>query len=322
MSISIYIQRNENGTQMTVNNPNHPDSELKKNKNSQGGSSVFAGNLNMHQDKIAMKKQEAMKRAMNLVMDAFSGEKKIDADVGELRQKAADAKEEMTAAQKELDSYTQKKEDLREEYGITADSQEQKDLELLEKRYDSERIGSDITLTDEEKARLKEIDEAPMTEYQERAMGYHKAMEPYRQQKENSQNTIAAISSSIKDISLERLKSSPMVGAIKQKDELLKAVSKEIVGILYQDAIDHLEEEKEKVLEEAEKKAEEKKEEEELKEEKAEEEKQGEEIKENTENFIEMDDIQETIKQNLKKITDELDLLEEDIKGILVNINI
>lgn len=56
------------------------------------------------------------------------------------------------------------------DYGVDKDSQEQKDLELLEK-YQNNRYGSaEDTFSKEELERLKELQNTPLTEYQEKVL--------------------------------------------------------------------------------------------------------------------------------------------------------
>lgn len=127
----------------------------------------------------------------------------------------------------------------------------------------------------------------------------------------------------IKSIELERLKKDPMVGAQKAKDEILEQASDQIVGMLMEEAKDKIDEEMEEKKDAAEE-AEEKKEEEEERAEKQDEKKAKEEqlrdqIKASTELMTKSDELLDDVQKEVKKILDEMKLLEEDLKGAAVD---
>lgn len=103
----------------------------------------------MPQDKIWQKKQQAQKQALKVVKDAWDGDRKIDADLAARGEKIRALEDESAGAKKELAAYEEEKETLRESYGVSADSEEQKDLELLLKQREAERVGSGVQLTKE-----------------------------------------------------------------------------------------------------------------------------------------------------------------------------
>ena len=303
--------------------------------------SLFAGDLNLPEDKIAKRKQEAREQAAKVVSDAFAGERKIDEDVAERHQKIADSKEEMQSAQKGLQEIEGWKEELKASYGITADSQEQKDLELLEKRRDFKKPESDITITEDEWKRLEEIDKQGITEYQQRSLEYDKTGEPYRDTIKKAKAVIAEESDAISTIRNERLKSAPILEAAKSAEEILKSASKEAIGMLMEEAkelSDEKREEEQEVVEEREKEKEEFEERlEDIKEKN--EQLKPDEVKENeagpsgndgagrssqsgdkqTEQMLSLSSMQEEIKKELEKIMDELQVTQEDLMGIEVD---
>lgn len=270
---------------------------------------LFAGDLNLPQDPIAQKKQEARKQAAKVVSDAFAGERKIDEDVAKRHQRITDSKEEMRAAQKGLEDIEGWKEELKTSYGITADSQEQKDLELLEKRRDSQKSGSNITISEDDWKRLEEIDKRGMTEYQSRSLEYDKAGEPYKEAIQKAKAVIAEESAAISAIRKERLKSAPILEATKAADSILESASKEAIGMLMEEAKEISDEKREEEKEAAEERAKEKEEIEE----------RQEDIKEKNEQMLALSNMQEEIKKELEKIMDELQVSEEDLMGIEVD---
>ncbi len=150
---------------------------------------------------------------------------------------------------------------------------------------------------------------------------------------------------------IERLKKHPMVDSTKQADEIMEAANKELVGDLYAEAKDHIDEKMEEAKEKAEEKAEKKEEEEtkeaERKKDKLELEKQIEQAKQNAaeaagseirvpdQPSMDTSDMQEIIDQNsngtndttkiereIEKLVEELGLIMEDLKGSKVDMSI
>ena len=133
-------------------------------------------------------------------------------------------------------------------------------------------------------------------------------------------------SSVIEGIRKERLKHDPMGEAWEQADGVMEAASKEIVGMLMDEAKEHIDEEFEKKKEAAKEKAEEEKEEEEklkkIKDKKDQQEEMNEAIAESVDQMLDVESSQTKVQDELKKLVDELKLLEEDIKGAAVDQNV
>ena len=206
--------------------------------------------------------------------------------------------------------------------GITEESQEEKDLELLRKASKEP-----FNLSKEESARLKEM--GPKTEYQERMLEYDETQGYYKSLLSDNKEKILQADGEIKGIKSARLKSRGMIDAKKEADDILKASSKEIIGMLMDESKDHvdkeIEEEKEKAQE-----AKEKKEEEEAK--------TGtwhkigravqQECRENSaakketsqlENIQQGSSEQNKFEMEVKKLLEKQKLLEEDLKGVGVD---
>ncbi|MDD2973096.1 MAG: hypothetical protein PHE02_13315 [Lachnospiraceae bacterium] len=312
--------------------------------------SFFAGDANLAKDPIEEKRKTAQKKALKIVGDTFAREKKVDDDLHERGDRIKQLEAENKDAQKELQKIEEDKKNLKETYGITDDSEEQKDLELLEKRRDSRNLGSNITLTDEERERLKTIDEAGMTEYQERSLEMDKNGTMYQDTIDKNQKSIIEENGVIRGTKQERLKSSPMVAATQAADQIQAAASEEIKGMLLQDAKDHVdevqEENQKKAEEKAEKEAEQEKKIAEAKKEKLELEEQIAKAQEKngdvsqtqeteptgastsksedglTKQVVESSSEAKNIQKELEEIMNQMKLLEEDLKGSTVDQNI
>lgn len=258
---------------------------------------IFMGDLNVKKDPITQRKQYAQQKALKMVGDAWDGDRKIDQNIQDIRDKLRQLEDEYVENLGYIAEGEAQKEQLRQQYNVAPDSQEQKDLELLQKKADYMRHPDEVTLTEEERARLKAIDgrppetkeevellqrkadaekfglsvewteeeEAllkemegvPLTEYQERCLkidGYQKI---YETRNDVIKDQIAAYNGSIRATRLERLKFREMEKAQKKAEEVMEAAGKEIIGMLMEEAKDHVDEEMEETKEEAEEKAEE-----------------------------------------------------------------
>jgi len=287
------------------------------------GKSIKASELNIKFDPIASKREEAKKRAMDIVGKAFTNECKLDDELDGKRQKIKDLLAENGAAGREIREYENMRNELRERYGVDADSQEEKDLKLLEKEMNSHRPDSQIPLTEDDYRELERIKKSGLTEYQERSLeilGYEgQAKDTIYHNNLEIQTENAIISAT----EIERVKSHAMLDAQEQAEVIMDAASKEIVGMLIDEAKDHIDDEFEEEIDKAKEKAAEKKELEERIEKIREEKKDKEEITEDilegaadvSKNTTELENAQQEIKDMMSKMK----LIEEDIKGSAVD---
>lgn len=224
---------------------------------------IFMGDLNVKKDAITQRKQYAQQKALKMIGDAWDGDRKIDQNIQDIRDKLVQLHEDRDANLEVIAEGEAQKEALRQQYGVAPDSQEQKDLELLEKKADARRRPGEVSLTEEESARLKEMEDIPLTEYQKRCMEIDGYQQIYEKRNDVIEDQIEAYNGSIRETRLERLKFHEMVKAQKKAEDVMAAASKEVIGMLTEEAKDHVDEEMEEKKEEAEEKAEEKAEEEE-----------------------------------------------------------
>ena len=305
--------------------------------------SIFAGNLNICEDNTVLIRKEAMKKALKVVGDAFKGDCKIDDDLENRRSKVEDLKKEIYNAQKEINILDARKSELKEIYGITDDSQEQKDLQLLLKRRDW-RIDPSIQLTDEERQCLARIDEAGMTEYQQSFFEIDALIEPHEKVINDIQKEIVCENKTIEGIKLERLKINPMLHAKVAAEDIMDVANNEIIGLILDEGKDHIDQKIEEEKELADKKAEEKNKQEE-KTEAVKEKKEAAEALANKdsadfvskdssvhndtsaqlntiEQFLDFNETINDIQREVQDIIDKMKLLQEDIKGAAVDANI
>ena len=348
---------------------------------------IFMGDLNVKKDPITQRKQYAQQKALKMVGDAWDVDRKIDQNIQDIRDKLRQLEDEYVESLVYIAEGDAQKEQLRQQYNVAPDSQEQKDLELLQKKADYMRHPDEVTLTEEDRARLKaisgrppetkeevellqrkadaekfglevewteeeeallkEMEGVPLTEYQERCLkidGYQKI---YETRNDVIKDQIAAYNGSIRATRLERLKFREMEKAQKKAEEVMEAAGKEIIGMLMEEAKDHVDEEMEETKEEAEEKAEEEASQEEKIEERKEdtaeleqrideahrenearEELRREAEERSREDAVLLGDIMEAgmgtgslsdVKFDVKNMLHKMKLLEEDLKGSIVD---
>ena len=296
----------------------------KQNKKAEG-LSISAKDLKIPQDDILQRKKEAQQKALKVVTDTWNGDKKIDADVASRMEKIAALEKENKYARDEMAAYEEEKETIRQNYGVEADSEEQKDLELLLKQRQARRPGSGVELTEEEEARLAELDKMERTEYQSQILDMDKSKDHFRNIIEETEKEMKIEKAVVRGIALKRLEKDPMVGAKKEADAILESANQEVLGMLIDEGKEHIDEEKEEKEEKAEEIKEEKEEQEELLEKqrtkREEEEKRAEEFADSMplDEFVDLEQVKNNVQKEIEDIASSMKLLAEDIKGAMVD---
>lgn len=214
---------------------------------------IYGGRLGLANDPVAQRKEQARRQAWRVVKNAWENDRSVDDMIQERRGHYA----ELSALRDELDAgismVNEQKENLRKFYGVQEDSGEQKDLELLEKEQDYNKHLLSEKLTNEERARLEEIHKQPLTDYQTRVLELNDYAGEVKKQRADAEREMQNDVADIGRIKQERLKSHAMVDAQGAADEIMDAANDEVIGMLIQDAKDHIDEQ----MEEAKKKAQE-----------------------------------------------------------------
>ncbi len=281
--------------------------------------SIYAGNINgMSNDRIEQKRAMARKQASKALMDQFALDNEVTDKMNELRARNAEIKQEISGLKDQRKVFTEEQEALKEKYGISPDSEEQKQLDAILRVKQAKNSGDWSGVSEEDIEMVAGMDKTQLTEYQTRALGYE-SVKGYLDGEIEELNRESQINNfSIREMKLGLLKTSykGISKAYKTADKIMDAASKDIIGMAWEDAKKHVEEEFEELVEAAKKKAEEKEELEE-KLDKAKEEK--EEQKELSESIQEGAKEQESLQKEIDKIMKDAELLEEDLKGIMVD---
>lgn len=281
-----------------------------ENKGSVKNGVIFAGNLKtMDQTSPLARKEKAQKEAIKTILEKFAGEQEIDSSVEEMKQKNEELTREAAEYKGQMDDLRANKEALKEEYGIAEDSDEQKNLELLEKSMDNPE-----SITDDEWEQLKGM--GPLTDYQKEALHYKGMIDEYKDRYDKALDQRKGINSSIENVKQARLKTHPMVDAQREAAEIIKNASKEVINGLMGEAKDKIDEDMEAAKEKQEELAAKKKEEEERTESAK---NPDEQTAVDKETMKEVSSAQDTLDRELKQIIKMNELLEEDLKGAVVD---
>lgn len=217
---------------------------------------IFAGDLPFHKDSITLRRQEAKKKAMEFIKDAWDSDRRADQSMAEYNARAEKERKELQVNQERIQECRERKENLRKGYGVEADSQGQKDLELLEKDSYPWIYGDD--LTEEEEQRLAELKAGSLTEYQQKCLEIDKEESFFQNRVETAEIGLEVYNGAVTSMKVERLKFHKMADAQKNAKKVMEQAGDEIQGLLVDDARDHVDETYEEQRETAEKEADEK----------------------------------------------------------------
>lgn len=273
-----------------------------KNKHEKTTGTIYAGDLNVNQDLVANKKALGQKQAIKKILDAFSRELSVDAGVQDIKNQQKKLNTDIDEYKDKIKSVQDMKEDIQKSYGVSGDSEEQKNLDAVIKANNNPEA-----LSEDEKNRL--VNMGPLTDYQKEILKVN-SMETYWSGKmDAAASGVEDIRKAINDISIERLKSHPIVDAKKDAQEIAQATAKEVAGMLLDEAVDKTDEK----LEDNKKTDETKKEEE------AQTEQKKEEPGADTDSMEAIAQKQEKVLREIKKQAQKGNLSMDDIKGILVD---
>lgn len=196
---------------------------------SKSGLNINAENLTLAGDQNnKLKELFGQKAALKLQLDQFKQDLITDDSIKDHIEKGKKALEEAGVNQKQINQLKSLKKDLKDSYGIEDDSQEQKDLELLEKQAENK-----IPLTKEEKDRIAKM--GPLTEYQTASLEYTNVSVVFQMRAEAATEQYINENKSVSAIKLERLKDDPMVDVKKDAKKLLDKVDGEIQQALVEE---------------------------------------------------------------------------------------
>ena len=218
--------------------------------------------------------------------------------------------------------------EIRERYNVSPDSQEQKDLELMQKANEALKHPFDeaYQLTDEEKERLDNM--PPVTAYQQEMLECDEEEKQYLNKRRSAQIDVIVDRATVNATQKALLKVHPMVDAQVEAKKIMENALREMSSGLLQEGVDKIDEDMEEVraemAEDQEEALEKKIEQEKLKEEDAEREEAAQEL-EATLLSAEMQAVSgsqkamDNLQANVKSLVQEQVMLDVDLKGLRVN---
>ena len=252
----------------------------------QGKNRLFAGGMTGTDPmdmQIAGRREEAMQKARKIIGDVYVAEKSIDDDLAERAGRIEESKQSIVEANKELKALREEQEKLKEQYGITGEEAEEELPEEYKMQHaELERYG-----------------------------------EPFRQTVTEAEKVIREETAIIQAVKLERLKSSPMVAASEEAEEIIETAEENILTMLLDEGKEKIEE----TTEECKEKQEQLEEKERLKEAKEKERKERTELPEaSMKELLELENVKKEMKQEVDQMLTEMKLLAEDIKGSMLDV--
>lgn len=291
----------------------------------------YAGNLFANQDtvsrKFAMKQKEAVKR----VLDQFRSDLQTDEEMRQMTEHAETLGDVIREKTEQIQGVDERRAEIRQRYEIDPDSQEQKDLELIQKANAAKEHPFDpaYQLTEEEQERYDNL--PPMTAYQQEMLECDEEEKKYRRERESAQidaivdkETVHATKKALLKVTAKN----SMVGAQADAKKVMEGALDEVVSGLVKEGVDKVDEDMKETQEEMaedQKEALEKKIElEKMKEEEAAQEEARQEL-EATVLSAEMQAVSGTqkavdnLQANIKSLVQDQVMLDVDMKGLRVN---
>ncbi len=291
-----------------------------------GQNNVINGKtLNLGSNLLDEKKAQAKKDAMKLIRNAFEGDQKISNEFNEKKRHVEELIKDKGEADKVINNIENERKMLRDEYGLTENSKEEKELKLLEKDFKSTLPGSDVSLSEEERKAVAEIKERGLTEYQSRSMEKLDYAKNYIVKSYANTLEIQDENRSLGMMEREMLKNTSMIEAKKEAKKLEEEANEQVVTIAMDEAKDNVDSDIEEKKEEAERIKEKK---EEIEERIDASKKRRDEMEEFSEKTLEgaesMSRITKSVdeaQQEVKEMMSKMKMLDEDIKGIEIDDN-
>lgn len=231
MSLRTDEQALLRGPFASTNQKANKEKEAKEDKKS-----IFAGDTNlMLQNQIGQKKAKAQRDALRRIVEVFEADMKIDQTLKNSALHKEELAEQVKQYDAEINKLTQAQQELKEEYGITDDSEEEQNLNLIRKS-----LSDPFSVTEEDMEMLEKM--GPLTDYQRASLELDAAKEVWQNLKDDAIAAHKGESSKIQGINLERLKSDPMVGAQKEAQAIKDAARDSIITMFREEAKEKIDE--------------------------------------------------------------------------------
>jgi hypothetical protein len=226
---------NDDAKNMKANNKNAD------NKNADGSGQVANGSINANelnltgQTDAEKKALLAQKTALQIKLDQFDKDSSLDSAVKRHETDRDNNSKDAENSQKEVSNLEALKQDIKKTSGVADDSEEQKNLELLEKKLKGKE-----PLTAEERAQIENM--GPLTEYQEAALRYDLTASVWQERADIAREDAINESRTVTAINLARLPLHGMYDANQKAEKVLEVAEAQIKQQITDDAKETIDE--------------------------------------------------------------------------------
>lgn len=287
---------------------------------------IYMGGMGA-ENEISRKFAFAQKQALKKILNQLDEDMKIAEDMKDQGDTVMKLDSQIKDERARLNNIDETKKQLQEQYGVAPDSQEQKDLELLQKaeNHKNHPFDDEYKLTDEEKEYLANLSKTP---YQEEILMLGGAEKELQKKIAGDIRDMEVEEASIWATKKALLKVHPMVDAMDDADKIMETAFKQLVADLMdqgREKIDEdVEKEKEHIDEERLEALEEKIRREEMEEDEAKEEANRESMEDSvfaaSENIVISSGQKfESLQQDVKTLIMDQTFLDVDLKGLRVD---
>lgn len=182
------------------------------------------------------------KKAGKVIQDVFKNDVKMDEALTELRSEIKELQHKAVEHANTLKDIDGLQEKINEEYKVAKDSEEYKDLLLLNKQEVYKKFKIKGNFTEAEKEKLAHYAEHGMTDYQKATIANQSARIEYKVEHQKANQEIQGKMQTITGIKLSRLKTNPMEKATEMADKIIEEIEKSIKGMIIQDSVQKIEE--------------------------------------------------------------------------------
>lgn len=207
-----------------------------KGKKQGNGVSIFAGDSNLaFADQIGQKKADAQKNALKKILEVFERDLDLDQTIKSSDVHKVELANQIKEYDAEIEQLTKNQQELKENYGITDESDEEKNLNLLRKS-----LTDPLSITEEEMTQLEKM--GPITEYQKSSLENDAMKQVWQELKDDAIAEYSGEGKKVDAIKQARLKSDPQVGAQKEAQAIKDSAAAAILSLIYEKAKETLDE--------------------------------------------------------------------------------
>lgn len=211
--------------------------------------SVFVGDMKgTFEDNIFQRKLESQRKAIKTILNQFADDMKVTDQIQSCKDQKEFLQSEADDTLEKINEILGIQEELADTYGVTADSDEMKNLEILRKS-----MSRPDELTDEEQQQLANM--GPLTDFQKESLALDATKNIYQERLDSLNQGVIGQNCALIGIKLAECKNDGMVSAQREASEIMEQASKTVINQLIQEAKDKQDDKISEVKESQEEKA-------------------------------------------------------------------